>query len=157
MVVSLVPTLSVLPAICCKYLVSSCVTCGVVTYVALCAGSLFESVRQQQQQQQEQQQQQQERAPLRSWGARRRPGPGTDWTLLTEPEHEDEVVGRQARSTSWLTSNTTARSVLPPGYDMLEKPRSPVPGQCATRRHGHGDGERIIRPRPERPGAVIQT
>jgi len=36
---------------------------------------------------------------------------------------------RTRRSTSWLTSNTTARSVLPEDYDMLEKPNSPQPGQ----------------------------
>ncbi|XP_043225922.1 glycine receptor subunit alphaZ1-like [Amphibalanus amphitrite] len=95
--------------------------------------SLFDSVRQQQQQQRQQ------RAPGRPWSSRRRPGPGTDWTLLAEDwedrqeeeeqEEQEERAGRPARSTSWLTSNTTARSVLPPDYDMLEKPRSPVPGQ----------------------------
>ncbi|XP_037079064.1 gamma-aminobutyric acid receptor subunit beta-like [Pollicipes pollicipes] len=62
---------------------------------------LFESVRQQQQQQEEE--------------------------LVSAAE--EMAPARMRRSTSWLTSNTTTRSVLPPGYDMLEKPSSPIPGQ----------------------------
>ena len=104
-------------------LFSECLMTSDATPCVLRVASLFESVRRQQEQQQQQQQ-------------RRQRGPGPVWSsegdwpaAAAHREQLEDVAGRQTRSTSWLTSNTTARSVLPPGYDMLEKPSPPIPGE----------------------------
>ena len=49
----------------------------------------------------------------------------------TSEELDEDVVrsARLARSAGWV-SNMSSRSVVPPDYDMLEKPPSPTPGEC---------------------------
>ena len=46
-----------------------------------------------------------------------------------EGEDGDLRDSRHTRSATWMTSNMSSRSVVPPGYDMLEKPPSPTPGE----------------------------
>ncbi|KAF0314115.1 hypothetical protein FJT64_015407 [Amphibalanus amphitrite] len=53
---------------------------------------------------------------------------------MNSEELDEDVMGgsRVARAAGWMTSNMSSRSVVPPGYDMLEKPPSPTPAAVHT-------------------------